>query len=104
MRIVTFLGVFALALAMRAQQPEDSKKEEKVEHAVVAPPDSTTENTVTVGGQKIAYKAVAGSITVGGTEAYDVTLGLDGQPLNSIGMNPLDTKKPEEAPATARMF
>jgi len=104
MRIVTFLGVFIIALGMRAQQPEDSKKDEKVEHAVIPPADATTENAVTVGGQKIAYRAVAGSITVGGTEAYDVMLGLDGQLLNSTGMNPLDAKKPEDAPATARMF
>lgn len=104
MRMATFLGIFVLTLTSRGQQADDSKKEEKVERAVVPPADSITENSVTVGGTKIAYRAVAGSITVGGTEAYDVMLGLDGQLLNSTGMNPLDVKKPEEAPATARMF
>jgi carboxypeptidase C (cathepsin A) len=103
MRIVTFIGIFALTLICSGQQ-EQSKKEEKPEVAVLPPADSTTENTVTVAGQKIAYKAVAGSITVGATDAYDVKLGLDGQLLPDTGMNPLDAKKPEEAPATARMF
>ncbi len=103
MRIVTFIGIFALALICSGQQ-EQSKKDDKPEVAVLPPADSTTENTVTVGGQKIAYRAVAGSITVGGTDAYDLKLGLDGQLLPDSGMNPLDPKKPEDAPATARMF
>ncbi len=102
----------ALSLSLSAQQPaeqskptEQSKKDEKGESLLPpAPPDSTTENTVTVGGQKIAYRAVAGSITVGGTDAFDATLGLDGQPLNNTGMAPIDPKKPEDAPAVARMF
>lgn len=67
-------------------------------------PDSITENTVTVGGQKIVYKAIAGTITVGGNDAFDSMLGLDGRVLPDSGMNPIDATKPEEAPATARMF
>jgi carboxypeptidase C (cathepsin A) len=67
-------------------------------------PDSTTEHSIVVGGQTIAYKAVAGTITVGGTDTYDAMLGLDGKLLPDSGMNPLDAAKPEEWPATARMF
>ena len=81
---------------------EQTKKPEKI--AEVAPVDSTTENTVTVAGQKIAYRAVAGTLTVGSSDAYDVMLNLDGQLLPDSGMNKPDPAKPEDAPATARMF
>jgi carboxypeptidase C (cathepsin A) len=67
-------------------------------------PDSTTEHSIVVGGQTIAYKAVAGTITVGGTDTFDAMLGLDGKLLPDSGMNPLDAAKPEEWPATARIF
>jgi hypothetical protein len=60
---------------------------------------------VTVGGQAIAYKAVAGTLTVGSTDAQDATLDFDGgKLLPDAGVKPLDKDKPEEAPATARMF
>ena len=65
-------------------------------------PDSTTEGTVTVNGQAISYKAVAGTLTVGATDNQDATLGFDGKPLPDSGVKlPTD---PAEAPATARMF
>src|SRR5580658_2035585 len=67
-------------------------------------PDSSTEGTVTVGGQAIAYRAVAGALTVGGTDQQDAMLGLDGKLLADTGEKPPDPAKPEEAPATARMF
>ena len=44
------------------------------------PPDVTTQGAVTVGGQHIAYNAIAGTITVGATDAEDAQLGLDGKP------------------------
>src|SRR5579863_5217193 len=62
-----------------------------------AQPDSTTESTVTIAGQALAYTAVAGTIPVGSTDSYDTALGVDGQPPDS-------SLKPEDAPATARMF
>ena len=65
-------------------------------------PDSTTEGTVTVGGQAIAYRAVAGTLTVGSTDQQDATLGLDGQVLPSAEVKV--PEKPEDRPATARMF
>jgi carboxypeptidase C (cathepsin A) len=77
---------------------------------VVAPPpappipDSVTDGEVTIAGKAIAYRAVAGTITVGGTEHEDTLLGLDGRRLPDSGEKPLDPAKPEEAPATARMF
>ena len=63
-------------------------------------PDSVTEGTVTVGGQAIAYRAVAGTITVGGTDPQDATLGFDGKPLVDSGIK----ADAPDAPPTARMF
>jgi carboxypeptidase C (cathepsin A) len=70
----------------------------------IPPKDSTTEGAVTVGGQAIAYKAVAGTLTVGSTDAHDKTLDFEGRLLSDSGQKPPDKDKPEEAQATARMF
>jgi hypothetical protein len=72
--------------------------------ALPAQPDSVTEGTVTVGGQAIPYRAVAGTLTVGATDSQDAALGLDGKLLPDSGEKPPDLTKPEEAPPTARMF
>lgn len=72
--------------------------------AIPVRPDSITEGTVTVGGEAIAYRAVAGTLTVGATDPQDAALGLDGKLLPDTGEKPLDPAKPEEAPPTARMF
>jgi len=94
-----------------AQEKAGAAKDQKVVvtgtpvKAPAAPTaDSTTEGTVTVGGQAIAYKAVAGTITVGSTDAQDRTLDVEGNLLPDAGVKPLDVDKPEEAEATARMF
>ncbi len=113
MRAVLFIGGFVFSLSTflcSGQQTEQSKKDEKVVvegkalETALPQPDSTTENTITVGGQRVAYRAVAGVITVGSSDSLDTMLGLDGQLLPDSGMNPPDPKKPEDAPATARMF
>jgi len=75
---------------------------EKEEGAAAA--DSTTEGTVTVGGQTIAYKAVAGTITVGSTDTQDATLDFEGKLLPDSGEKPQDKDKPDEETATARIF
>jgi len=70
---------------------------------VPAPPvDSATEGSVTVGGKNIAYKAFAGFVTVGSTDPQDAMIGLDGKLLPDSGVEL--PAKPEDAPATARMF
>jgi carboxypeptidase C (cathepsin A) len=105
----------ALAFPVLAQdktaKPNTNAKEQKlvvegkpVIEPVGPPADSATDHTIVVKGKTIAYQAVAGTITVGGTESYDAMLGLDGKLLPDSGMNPPDAAKPEEAPATARMF
>ncbi|MFZ0630371.1 MAG: peptidase S10 [Acidobacteriaceae bacterium] len=70
--------------------------------STVAAPDAVTEGSVTINGQPIAYKAVAGTITVGATDAQDATLAFDGSLIPGSGVKtPGD---PAEAPPTARMF
>ena len=66
------------------------------------PTDSITEGSVTVGGTPIAYRAVAGTITVGATDPQDATLGFDGKPLPDLGIKL--PENPADAPPTARMF
>src|SRR6202040_2985435 len=65
-------------------------------------PDSTTDGSVTVGGETINYRAVAGTLTVGSTDNQDATIGFDGKLLPDAGEKA--PEKPEEAPATARIF
>ena len=65
-------------------------------------PDSITEGTVSVGGKNIAYKAVAGLLTVGSTDTQDAMLNLDGKLLPDSGVEL--PAKPEDRPATATMF
>ena len=117
MHVLKIAGFVLLGAGMAgAQAKPDAKanasaKDQKVvvegkPEATPAPavPDATTEHTITVGGQAIAYKAVAGTITVGGNDTFDAMLGLDGKLLTDTGMNPPDAAKPEEWPATARIF
>src|ERR1700678_2150297 len=111
-------GWFAAALMMMLGAPmvlaQDktapaAKKDEKVvvegkpAASETGPaPDSTTDGVVTAGGQAIAYKAVAGTITVGSTDGQDITLDYAGRLLPDSGVKPLDKDKPEDEPATAR--
>jgi len=69
-------------------------------------PDSTTEGSVTVGGATIAYKAVAGTITVGATEEQDAQLGPDGKALpdTEMALAAVASKDPKDEPPVARMF
>jgi carboxypeptidase C (cathepsin A) len=95
-------GALAVSGALRIYAQGDKKPDKPVDPPSVALPDSTTEGTVTVNGQAIAYQAVAGTLTVGSTNAQDALLGLDGKLLADSGEKPAD--KPEDAPATARIF
>lgn len=90
-----------LALPALAQSKPPAAPAEGAKPALAAIPDSTTEGTVTVGGQRIAYQAVVGTLTVGSTDAQDAAMGLDGKLLP--GMEEKEIKDPTEAPATARM-
>ena len=107
-KIATVLVLGMSMVALRGQQAGTQAvievKPPEVPRRPQSPADSITENTVTIGGQKIDYQAVAGTITVGGTDAYDALLASDGQLLADAVVNPTDPAKPEDAPARAQMF
>ncbi len=101
----------ASAQNTRTDPPKTSSKDQKVVvegkpelTSAAPPPDSITEHTLTLGGQPIAYKAIAGTLTVGYSDTFDTMLNMDGKLLPDSGMNPIDPAKPEDAPATARIF
>ena len=64
--------------------------------------DSNTEGSVTINGQAVAYRAVAGILTVGSNDTQDAMLGLDGKYLPDAGVDL--PAKPEDQPPTARIF
>ena len=65
-----------------AQDKSDAKKDADAKVSTTAPiADSVTEGSVTVGGQAIAYRAVAGTLMVGSTDPQDAMIGLDGKYL-----------------------
>jgi carboxypeptidase C (cathepsin A) len=66
--------------------------------------ESTTQGTVDVGGQHIAYNAVAGTLTVGATDSQDAQLGMDGKPEAGSELAAAEPKDPKDAAPTARMF
>lgn len=66
--------------------------------------DSTTAGEVTLGGQRVAYTAIAGTITVGATDTEDAQLGMDGKPLPGTQLAAALPKDAAEAPPVARMF
>jgi carboxypeptidase C (cathepsin A) len=92
------------------KHPDSSKAEKVVVTGTPAvtdgsvTPDSTTDGSVTVGGETINYTAVAGTLTVGATDTQDATIGFDGKLLPDSGEKAPDKDKPEDAPATARIF
>jgi carboxypeptidase C (cathepsin A) len=100
----------AAVLTASTAVPAQEKPEEKpaaTPTSAAAPhtpttPDSITEGSVTVGGQAIAYRAIAGTITVGGTDPQDATIGFDGKPLPDANVHL--PEHAEDAPPTARMF
>ena len=96
-------AAFAIACCAAGMAQDKTKDKDAAPAAhTVAAPDSATEGTVTIGGQAIAYKAIAGTITVGATDAQDATLAANGSILPDSGVKPVTD--PNEAPATARMF
>ncbi len=100
MQGVLALGAASLMLGTAWAQSSPAATEKNA--AVSAAADATTEGTVTVGGQTIAYTAVAGTLTVGGTEAGDAQLGMDGKLLPEYAATA--PKDAADAAPTARIF
>lgn len=101
---------FAPSLA-RAADKTDKTAEKPAEKAAEKPDTSvsqsvSSEGSVDVGGQHILYTAVAGTVTVGSTNAQDAQLGSDAKPLpdTELAATVGAAKDPNDAPPAARMF
>ena len=101
---VVSLLVVALVLAFSSAAVAAEKPEKPAEAAKFsAPPaDSITEGVVEAAGQKIAYQAISGTITVGGSDEYDAQIDAQGKPLE--GTDVKAPTEPKDAPATSRIF
>ena len=115
-RVVTsalLLGATWIAIAQEHRSDPGTRAEKTTTTTTVAvepekkaaalPADSTTDGSVAVeGGKAIAYKAVAGMLTVGSSDKQDAMLGLDGKYLPDSGMDL--PPKAEDQPSTSRIF
>ncbi len=68
------------------------------------PADVTTEGVIDVGGQHIAYTAIAGTLVVGSNDTQDAQLALDGKPQPGSQLALDEPKEPKDATPMARMF
>ena len=97
---VALLGLpMLLSAEENAAKPAAEKAPDKT-----PPADSVTPGAVEVGGQHIAYTAVAGILTVGATDTQDAQLGLDGKPLPGSQLALDEPKDHKDAPPVARIF
>jgi carboxypeptidase C (cathepsin A) len=102
--VVSFSLVVLSAQNQEAHKPDSKATPAETAVQPASQLDSITEGTVTLRGQVVAYRAVAGTLTVGATDSQDETLGPDGKLLPESGEKAPDASKPDEAPPTARMF
>jgi len=112
-RLAVFMASVCMvfSIATRAQddkspaKPDARTTEKNAKPAEAAlPADSTTQGSVDVGGQHIAYTATAGIITVGATDDQNAQLGPDGKPLPESQLALTPPKEPADTPAVAHMF
>ena len=99
-------ALLILPFAARAEDDKTPQKPATPEKAVepAAPADSATQGAIDAGGQHITYTAIAGTITVGSTDAQDAQLGPDGKPLPGSQLALSAPKEPADTPAVAHMF
>ncbi|MFZ0631873.1 MAG: peptidase S10 [Acidobacteriaceae bacterium] len=108
----TLAALLALPVALAQKPNHDGTDMKAADHAAdeaaprspgAMPPDSITEGSVTtVDGQAIQYKAIAGMLTVGSSDAQDAMIGMDGKylPGSEIDL----PAKIEDQPPIARMY
>ncbi|MGB7265089.1 MAG: peptidase S10 [Terracidiphilus sp.] len=103
--------ILILPFTVRAQDEKPAATSaasatEKSTRTAEAPPpaDATTQGSIDVSGQHIAYTAIAGTLTVGATDAQDTQLGPDGKPLPGTQLALSAPKDPADAPPVAHMF
>jgi carboxypeptidase C (cathepsin A) len=99
-------GVISISALAAEEDAPDAKPKPTSAPTPALAPDSTTEGSVLTGGATIAYRAVAGTITVGATEEQDAQLGPDGKPSpdTEAALAAAASKDPKDAPPVARMF
>ncbi|MGB6193413.1 MAG: peptidase S10 [Terracidiphilus sp.] len=97
------LGLSPVCMVAEDDAPQSKSSTEKAPEKPLQP-DSTTQGAVDVGGQHILYTAVAGTLTVGGTDIDDAQLGPDGKPEPGSNLAETASKDAKDAPAMARMF
>jgi carboxypeptidase C (cathepsin A) len=97
-------AVLALPCAELRADEDKPKTESKPAEKPAATSEVTTQGTIDVGGQHIAYNAIAGTVTVGATDTDDAQLGLDGKPESGSQLALNEPKEPKDASPTARMF
>ena len=104
--LASVLGAALLLVpgAMRAEDEKPAAKAADKASEAAPPADSTTQGEVVVGNQHIAYNAIAGTITVGATDAQDGQLAADGKPQPGSQLALSVPKEPADAPPVARMF
>ncbi|MGO9338035.1 MAG: S10 family peptidase [Terracidiphilus sp.] len=99
------LQIFALAQDDTSPAKSDTKAASAEKPAEKAPPtESTTQGAVDVGGQHIAYTAVAGILSVGSTDVQDAELGMDGKPQPGSQLANSEPKEAKDSTAVAKMF
>jgi len=100
--VSAFVAVSAFALG-----EEDKSKAEKTPEKVadrLAPTEVTTQGAIDLGGQHIAYTAIAGTLIVGATDVQDAQLGPDGkpQPGSQLALN--EPKEAKDGSPVASIF
>jgi len=101
--------MLASTVVFAADKPSPKTKKPATDETQPAPaavakqPDPGTVQDVETSGSAagIAYRAVAGTLTVAGDDGHDAQIDLDGKWLPEAGVKP---EKPEENPPTARIF
>jgi carboxypeptidase C (cathepsin A) len=96
------MSVLTLLPALSLADDAPTDKAEKKTAATAVPAEVTTQGSLEVGGQRILYDAVAGTITVGATDEQDAQLDADGKPLPDT--DAALVKDPKDADPTAKIF
>jgi carboxypeptidase C (cathepsin A) len=115
--LAALFAATCLTLPAVARAEDDKPVDKSPEKA--PPADSTTQGSIDIAGQHIAYTTIAGTLTVGATDVQDAQLGPDGKPQpgsqlaleqaneskneKAAGQSSSDDREPKGPTAVARM-
>jgi carboxypeptidase C (cathepsin A) len=105
-RLLAAMFAFAMIVPpviLRADDDEKPAAKPDKGEEKAPPSDATTPGSIEVGGQRISYSAVVGTVTVGATDTQDAQLGPDGKPLPGTQLANSEPKDPKDASPVARM-